>query len=429
MDFFREFGRDVGDLVEDIGARLRGENAERRREDRELERQDENLISTETDSGRSRPLVNKGTQGILELTGKTLFDKSKEEWDHRIWIGGFPTARGRQWVFGQFDDAVLPATILMLERSGLKHEQRGDPVLVSRAVSKMVNSNDDNGVLIGRWDGNYDEGVAPSKWSGSIKIMEEYLSKGSSVKYGQCWVFSGVATTVCRAIGIPCRSVSNMNSAHDTNMSLTIDKYFNEEGEEFDIGRQLLTKKPGKVTDEDYFAKDREDCTAEYKAKEGNKSRKSSLFTLPLEARTLQLSVSLNDYYDKLVEYAMIKLTALATVEETTQTWVDEDTFQILKPSIKVDVSGKGFVGKPLLVKFSFKNPLDISLRNCTLVVDGPGLTRPKSIPIKNVGPSELMEYELTIYPKRAGSRSLIATFNSVQLVDLTGSTSVDIIE
>ncbi|RXG71718.1 Hemocyte protein-glutamine gamma-glutamyltransferase, partial [Armadillidium vulgare] len=148
-----------------------------------------------------------------------------------------------------------------------------------------------------------------------------------------------------------------------------------------------------------------------------------------LDARTLQLSVSLNDYYDKLVEYAMIKLSALATVEETTQTWVEEDTFQILKPSIKVDVSGKGFVGKPLLVKFSFKNPLDISLRDCNLVVDGPGLTRPKSIPIKNVGPSELMEYELTIFPKKAGSRSLIATFNSVQLVDLTGSTSVDILE
>ena len=37
---------------------------------------------------------------------------------------------------------------------------------------------------------------------------------------------------VCRALGIPCRSVTNFVSAHDTHQNLTIDKYFDEEGEE-----------------------------------------------------------------------------------------------------------------------------------------------------------------------------------------------------
>ena len=43
-------------------------------------------------------------------------------------------------------------------------------------------------------------------------------------RYGQCWVFSGVVTTVCRALGLPCRSVTNFSSAHDTNNSLTVDR-------------------------------------------------------------------------------------------------------------------------------------------------------------------------------------------------------------
>ena len=60
----------------------------------------------------------------------------------------------------------------------------------------QVNSNDaDNGILDGRWDGKYDDGTAPSAWTGSVKILEDYLLTRRSVRYGQCWVFAGVLTT------------------------------------------------------------------------------------------------------------------------------------------------------------------------------------------------------------------------------------------
>lgn len=32
--------------------------------------------------------------------------------------------------------------------------------------------------------------------------------------------------TVCRALGLPCRSVTNFRSAHDSDASVTIDKYW-----------------------------------------------------------------------------------------------------------------------------------------------------------------------------------------------------------
>lgn len=87
---------------------------------------------------------------------------------------------------------------------------------------------------MGNWSGAYEDGRSPTFWNGSVKILQEYYDKGKPVKYGQCWVFSGVLTTVLRAIGIPARSVTNYDSAHDTDNTMTIDKFINEEGEDVD---------------------------------------------------------------------------------------------------------------------------------------------------------------------------------------------------
>ncbi|XP_069699505.1 hemocyte protein-glutamine gamma-glutamyltransferase-like [Periplaneta americana] len=154
----------------------------------------------------------------------------------KIWVGPYNSSRGREWVYGQFDDAVLPAIDLMLSRTNVAPVNRGNPIYVTRAISKIVNSNDsDMGVLTGRWDGKYEDGTPPAAWTGSVPILEEYLETQNEVKYGQCWVFAGVVTTVCRALGIPCRPVSNLVSAHDANASLTIDRYYDTEMELLDF--------------------------------------------------------------------------------------------------------------------------------------------------------------------------------------------------
>ncbi|XP_057244006.1 protein-glutamine gamma-glutamyltransferase K-like [Malurus melanocephalus] len=110
----------------------------------------------------------------------------------------------------------------------MPHSARGDPIMVSRVVSAMVNSLDDSGVLVGNWTGDYSQGTNPSAWAGSVGILRRFLSSGAPVRYGQCWVFAGVVTTVLRCLGLPTRTVTNYNSAHDTDTSLTTDIYLDE---------------------------------------------------------------------------------------------------------------------------------------------------------------------------------------------------------
>ncbi|GIY43593.1 hemocyte protein-glutamine gamma-glutamyltransferase [Caerostris extrusa] len=518
----------------------------------------------------------------------------------KIYMGSHKKPIGRPWVFGQFSDAVLPASMFLLEKSGLDYKSRANPVKIVRAISAMVNSNDDNGVVIGNWSGNYEDGTAPWSWTGSSAILEQFLTTGGKpVRYGQCWVFSGVCTTVCRSLGIPCRSVTNFVSAHDTDDSLTVDKYFDIEGNElaefnddsiwnfhvwndcwmsrpdlpvgyggwqaidatpqetsegayragpaslvairrgeisylydapfvfaevnadivhwqiddssdfgwkklktntYHVGRLVVTKRIG--FDSDIGIQDMEDISDEYKSKEGsteermavlnaarqgglthiydmpppgkedvefslldiekvqigqpfqvivkveNKSdenrtvtsvlsassvyytgilarkvkRARGVFILkPRQREELGIEVTFDDYFDKLVDYAMLKIYAISTVKETQQTWAEEDDFQVEKPSLKIEVEGILRVYRHLKVKISFTNPLNRKLEDCAIIIEGPGLAEPH----RDVEPRGGMTYVETLVPRKVGPRKITAIFSSRQLIEVLGSKQI----
>ncbi|XP_015242700.1 PREDICTED: protein-glutamine gamma-glutamyltransferase 2-like [Cyprinodon variegatus] len=151
--------------------------------------------------------------------------------DGVIYMGTSDYIRGIPWNYGQFEDFVMDICFEVLDNSkdALKNskkdiENRCDPVYVSRIITAMVNANGDRGVLIGKWSSPYLDGVAPSRWTGSVPILRQWSKAGSrAVKYGQCWVFAGVACTVLRCLGIPTRLITNFSSAHDVDGNLSID--------------------------------------------------------------------------------------------------------------------------------------------------------------------------------------------------------------
>uniref|UniRef100_UPI00358E950F protein-glutamine gamma-glutamyltransferase K-like n=1 Tax=Myxine glutinosa TaxID=7769 RepID=UPI00358E950F len=145
-----------------------------------------------------------------------------------IYYGTADDIMQRSWNFGQFDFGILDACILLLDQGKLPLQGRDSPVTISRVVSALVNSKDDNGVLEGNWSGMYGLGTPPEAWNGSTAILLDFRATRRPVAYGQCWVFSGVATTVLRSLGIPSRPITNFESAHDADASLSFDVFVDE---------------------------------------------------------------------------------------------------------------------------------------------------------------------------------------------------------
>ncbi|KAG8007627.1 Protein-glutamine gamma-glutamyltransferase 5, partial [Nibea albiflora] len=148
----------------------------------------------------------------------------------------------------KYEPGVLDSCLNLLQVSPqhkknrrLDYLKRSDPVYISRVVSAMINSEDDRGVLKGNWSGDFKDGVHPSLWTGSGEILRQWAKSGyRPVKYGQCWVFAAVMCTVMRVLGIPCRVVTNFNSAHDTNGNLVIEEYYSETGQKLNHSRDSI---------------------------------------------------------------------------------------------------------------------------------------------------------------------------------------------
>lgn len=138
----------------------------------------------------------------------------------------------KPWNYGQFDDDILDISLYLMRQGFLDYNiQMSNPVRIVRALAQMMNSPENNGVMMRSSTGDFSDGKKPAAWGGSPRILQQFIDTKEPVRYGQCWVFAALMTTVCRALGIPCRTVTNFNSNHDSDDNVTVNIYLEEDEE------------------------------------------------------------------------------------------------------------------------------------------------------------------------------------------------------
>lgn len=92
-------------------------------------------------------------------------------------------------------------------------------------------------------------------------------------------------------------------------------------------------------------------------------------------------------------------------------------------------IDGEPTVGKPSTISLSFTNPLKRMLTDCKFNYAGPGLSKNKTLMFRDVEPEEEVYVEHQLVPQKSGPQKIIATFTSKQLLDITGSASIDVLD
>ncbi|NWH60015.1 EPB42 protein, partial [Geococcyx californianus] len=153
-----------------------------------------------------------------------------------IYWGTENAVLAQPWDFSQFDKDIVDICFTLLDvgerhQREKDHTQRRNPVYICRTVAAMLNCDEFRGILTECGTGHYSDGTLPSKWLGSSLILRQWVaSQCKPVHYGQCWVFAAVMCSVLRCLGIPTRVVTGFTWAHNTNSSLSVDEYYDEDG-------------------------------------------------------------------------------------------------------------------------------------------------------------------------------------------------------
>lgn len=101
-------------------------------------------------------------------------------------------------------------------------EEMKNPMYVSRYLAASLSShNRHDGLIVGQWK-SYENGHSPSKWTRTSEVLFEYMKNGP-VRYGQCWTFAEVLTSMLRFLGISARTVYATNSHIDMTFKSVID--------------------------------------------------------------------------------------------------------------------------------------------------------------------------------------------------------------
>ncbi|NXV83049.1 EPB42 protein, partial [Atlantisia rogersi] len=153
-----------------------------------------------------------------------------------IYWGTENAVLAQPWDFSQLEEDILDICFILLDvaehhQGDKDHTRRKSPVYICRTVAAMMNCNELRGILTECETGQCCNGTPPSKWLGSSPILRQWIaSRCKPVRYGQCWVFAAVMCTVLRCLGIPTRVVTGFTWAHNTDTSLSVDEYYDEDG-------------------------------------------------------------------------------------------------------------------------------------------------------------------------------------------------------
>lgn len=150
----------------------------------------------------------------------------------KIYRGTSKNQRSYKYVYGQFEANILPITVLLLDkftegnRNVVDYSQRGSPVFVARALAQLMFSRT-GPFRESSFNTTDTTSFNPYSYTGSASVLDRLVENRFQPLEvdGQSYLASALYVTFCRALGIPCRSVTAYRTPIDKT-TLSVDQYW-----------------------------------------------------------------------------------------------------------------------------------------------------------------------------------------------------------
>uniref|UniRef100_A0A3Q3NH98 Transglutaminase-like domain-containing protein n=1 Tax=Labrus bergylta TaxID=56723 RepID=A0A3Q3NH98_9LABR len=148
------------------------------------------------------------------------------------------------------------------------------------------------------------------------------------------------------------------------------------------------------------------------------------------QAVIVPVHIPFSVYSKHMVSCDSLKVSAVAFDQKQDDDIYETETDIMLEdPPISIKVIGEARLFQTLTMEVEFTNPLNVTLRNCSLTVIGCGLFRSDYVEgkIRELEPNATMTLKITTVPYRSGLRTVLADFDCSAFRDVKGSSTVHV--
>uniref|UniRef100_A0A0K0DVA8 TGc domain-containing protein n=1 Tax=Strongyloides stercoralis TaxID=6248 RepID=A0A0K0DVA8_STRER len=132
----------------------------------------------------------------------------------------------KPWRHCQFTIEAVEVTSILLKKltkyNFLSISKRNDIINITRKLSFAINE----WLLLGNWDRKsyHCDDRKPEEWDNSLDIFLIFIRNQNPVRWGQCFTFAPLFTSILRCLGIPTRTITCSDAGHDVQGSLVLER-------------------------------------------------------------------------------------------------------------------------------------------------------------------------------------------------------------
>ncbi|XP_051826693.1 coagulation factor XIII A chain [Antechinus flavipes] len=140
-----------------------------------------------------------------------------------------------------------------------------------------------------------------------------------------------------------------------------------------------------------------------------------------------EVQIKAGEYMGQLLEQASLHFFVSARINETSKVLAMQKSTALHIPTVNLKVRGQKVVGSDMVVTVEFTNPLNETLYNIWIHLDGPGVMKPIRKMFRELPPNSTLTWEEVCRPWVPGPRKLMATLNCDALRHVYGELDLEI--